>query len=123
MSRRSTASVRPWLIATLFALGALVSAGVAANHAFAAHHCLVHSGAQAARLLDPVAVPAKESMVPAHLRHASHALPRTSLAATLLATASIVAPVFSGDAAVIEQVVALGDAPRASGPSRAPPAA
>ena len=126
MSHQSTASVRLWLIATLFALGVLVPLGAAqdaANNTFAAGHSLLQNDPPAAGLLHHVATPAKESLVPAHLQHASHALPRTSLTATLSRTASIVAPAFFGDLAASEHGAALGDAPRASGPSRAPPTA
>jgi hypothetical protein len=122
MSRQSNASVRLWLFAALFAVGALLPA-VAARNSGIAGHSLLQSDARATGLLDHAAAPASESLVPAHLRHTSHALPRTSLAATLLRTATIVAPAFSGDLTEREHVAPLGDAPRSSGLSRAPPAA
>ena len=122
MSRQSNASVRLWLVAALFAVGALLPA-VAARNSDAADHSLLRSDAHAAGLLDHAVAPASESLAPAQLGHTSHALPRTSLAATLQRTASIAAPAFSGDLTEREHVAPLGDAPRPSGPSRAPPAA
>ncbi len=63
-----------------------------------------------------------------HLRQVSHgrlvrALPRSSAPASLFKKTCIVTPDFAESLLARENVLALGGAPRAPGPSRAPPAA
>lgn len=63
-----------------------------------------------------------------HLRHVAHhpavrALSRASSPTSLFKAACIVTPDFAGALLARENVLALGGAPRASGPTRAPPAA
>jgi hypothetical protein len=63
-----------------------------------------------------------------HLRQPSHhrmmrALPRSSAPASLFKSACIVTPDFAESLLARENLLAFGGAPRAPGPSRAPPAA
>ena len=120
MPRRSSASVRPWLVAALFACSALLwpcgAQSTMDQHALGAD-------ATASSAISYVGTPGTESFVPAHMRHASHALPRTSSSATPLSSASIGSPEFSGETLSRENTDALGVVPRADTPSRAPPTA
>jgi hypothetical protein len=120
MSRRSTASVRFWLVAALFGFNALLLTGAARDgvvaHSAAGRLSLQYDAAAYA------AVPG-EAVAPAHVRHVSHALLRTSASALLPHATWIAAPAFAGDLTVRENVLALGGTPRPTGPSRAPPAA
>jgi hypothetical protein len=122
MSRRNTSPVRLWFIAALMGFNGLLLVGAAQGGAMlrsaAAGQLTFQDDAPAS-----AAVPGTEALVPAHVRHLSHALLRTSASALLPQAASIVAPVFAGELPVCENVLALGNAPRPTGPSRAPPAA
>lgn len=119
MVRRSFASFRLSLVAVLCGLCALcvtsatraseVQRGVVVRHA------------------DPVVLDTS-AVASRHLRQVSHhrmvrALPRTSAPASLFKTACIVTPDFAENLLARENVLALGGAHRAPGPSRAPPAA
>jgi hypothetical protein len=121
MSRRSTASVRFWLVAALFGLNALLLTGAARDGV------VTRSAAGQLSLQEDApsyaAVPGTEAVAPAQARHVSHALLRTSASAVLPHTTWIAVPAFAGDLAVRENVLALGSTPRPTGPSRAPPAA
>ena len=121
MSRRSTSSVRLWLVAALFGFNALLLASAVGDGAItrdATGQLSFQSDVPAY-----ASIPSTEAVVPAHTRHASHALPRTSASAMLSQATSMVAPAFAGDLPVRENVLALGNTPRSTGPSRAPPAA
>ena len=119
MVRRPSASFRLSLVAVLFGLYALSMTGGA--RASEVERCVV-------RHTDPVAFDTNP-LAAAHLRQLSHqrtvrALPqRVSAPTSLLNAACIVPPDFAETLLVPENVLALGGAPRAPGPSRAPPTA
>jgi hypothetical protein len=119
MARRNSTSLRLSLAAVLFGLYApCMTSGAWAS--------VVERGVVVTQA-DPVAFTANP-LAPAHLRHVSHqriirALPRASAPTSLFKTACIVPPRFAETMLVPENALALGGAPRAPGPSRAPPAA
>jgi hypothetical protein len=118
MARRNSAYFRLSLLAVLFGLYALCATSGA--HASVVERCVV-------RHADPVAIGANP-LASAHLRQVSHqrvvrALPRTSAPASLFKAACVVPPDLAETLLVRENVLALGGAPRAPGPSRAPPTA
>ena len=121
MSHRSTALVRLWFVTVLFGLNALLVAGVSQDGV------ILRAAADQLSLQDDTpayaAIPGTEALVPTHVRHVSHALLRTSASALLSQAASIAVPAFTGDLTVRENVLALGNAARRTGPSRAPPVA
>jgi hypothetical protein len=123
MRHRGPLSVRLWLVAVLFGLSGLLLAGAAQQGG--ASTDVFHKDALSADVWQHASVLSggTDAFTPGHLQRVSHVLPRTSLAATPVRTASIVAPAFAGNLPVREHVAALAPAPRASGPSRAPPAA
>jgi hypothetical protein len=121
MSRRNSASVRLWFVATFFTISALL-APCDAQHT-AVDQNGFHADISALAANQYVGAPGTESFVPAHLRHVAHALLRTSPLATLPPSASIASPDFSGEVLSRENVAALGGVSRATGPSRAPPTA
>jgi hypothetical protein len=118
MARRNSASFRLSLVAVLFGLSALcMTSGARASEV---GRCVV------VRQADPIAFSANP-LAAAHLRHVSHqravrALPRASAPPSLLKAACVVPPDFAEALLVRENVLALGGAARAPGPSRAPPA-
>lgn len=122
MSRRSTASIRLWLVAALFGLNALLLTGITQDST-----ALRDAAADQFSFHDdgPVyaTVPGTDAVAPAHVRHVSRALLRASSPALASQAASLLAPVFTGDQLASENMVALGNSPRPTGPSRAPPAA
>lgn len=120
MSRRSLASIRLWLVATLFGLSALLAAGGMQGPADAVHGNRAQAFA--------AGTPSVEPFAPVHLRRVApsrlvHALPRTSASASLFRAASAVPPIFAHSLALHEHVAALTVASLSTGPSRAPPAA
>jgi len=119
MVRRNSASFRLSLIAVFFGLCALYMAG--GTRASEVKRCVI------VRNADP-AVFSASPLALGHLRLVSHhhlvrALPRTSAPASLFKTACVIKPDFAESLLARENVLALGGAPRAPGPSRAPPAA
>ena len=119
MTRRNPVSLRLPLVAVLFGLYALCMTG--GIHASEVGQCAVVTHSDSA-VFDA------NPLASGHLRHVSHqrmvrALPRTSAPASLFKSACIVTPDFSESRLARENVLALGDAPHAPGPSRAPPAA
>jgi hypothetical protein len=119
MARRNCTPFRLSLAAVLFGLLALCMTSGA--HASVVERSVVVTHA------DPVALSANP-LVSAHLRQVSHqriirALPRVSAPAPLFKAVCIVSPDLAETILVRENVLALGGAPRAPGPSRAPPSA
>jgi hypothetical protein len=119
MVRRNSASLRLLLIAVLCGLGALCMTSGTRAHEVA--HCVV------VRHAHPLGF-GTSAVASGHLRQVSHhrmvrALLRTSAPASLFKTACVVTPDFAEGLLARENVLALGGAPRAPGPSRAPPAA
>jgi hypothetical protein len=119
MVRRNSAFSRLSLVAVLFGLYALcMTSGTPASE--------VKRGV-IVQTTDP-AVFGASPLTSAHLRHVSphrlvRPLPRTSAPASLFKAACVVKPDFAERLLARENVLALGGAPRAPGPSRAPPAA
>lgn len=123
MSRRSTASIRLWLVAALFGLNALLLAGVAQDGVALRDAAADQFSFQHDDGLAYTGIPGTDAVAPAHVRHVSRALLRASSPALPSQAASLFAPVFTGDRPVSENMVALGICPRPTGPSRAPPVA
>jgi len=118
MARRNSTSLRLSLVAVLFGLYALC--GTSGTRANMVERCVVRHAGPAAFDTNPLA--------PAHLRQVSHqrtvqALPRVSSPTSLLKAACVVPPDSTETVLARENVLALGGAPRAPGPSRAPPTA
>lgn len=119
MDRRNSARFRLSFAAVFFGLAALCMSGGA--RASEVERCVV------VRHADPVAF-SVNPLAAAHLRHMSHeravrALPRASSPTSLFKAACLVPPDSAETLLVRENVLALGGAPRAPGPSRAPPTA
>jgi hypothetical protein len=119
MARRNSTPFRLSLAAVLFGLYALCMTSGA--HASVVERYVV------VRHPDPVAFTANP-LATAHLRQVSHhrivrALPRASSPPSLFKTTCVVPPDLAETILVRENVLALGGAPRAPGPSRAPPTA
>lgn len=129
MSRRSSASVRLWLVAALFGLGALLPAGAtpesaAARGASTTGQFLLQSDRLMPEALAYAPVPGTESITPARLRHLSPALlPRTSAPAPFLPVTHFVAPRFADRLPARENAPTVVATPRPAGHSRAPPVA
>jgi hypothetical protein len=121
MSRRNPSSVRFWFVAAFFTIGALLAPCDAQRTTM--DQPAFHVDAPALAANQYVGAPGTESFVPAHMRHAAHALPRTSYLATLPPSVMIASPHFSREVLSRENVVALGGVSRSTAPSRAPPAA
>jgi hypothetical protein len=122
MSRRSSSSVRLWLLTTLFGLGALLPAAAVQNSSAVEQH-LLREDAPALAASQTAVLPERESLLPANVRHSSHALPRTSTPTLPLRTAWLPTPEFATSAPAPEHTRAIAQTPRTTGPSRAPPAA
>jgi hypothetical protein len=118
MVRRNSASFRLSLIAVFFGLCALCMAS--GTRASEVKRCVIVQTADSA-------VFGASPLASGHLGQVSHhravrALPRTSAPASLFKAACVVKPDFAESLLARENVLALGGAPRAPGPSRAPPA-
>lgn len=119
MARRNCVTFRLSLVAVLFGLYALCMTG--GTRASAAEQCGTVRHAN----------PAVVGMYPwpaGHLQRVSHlrmvrAVPRASAPTSLFQSVSCITPDVVETALAKENVLALGGAPRAPGPSRAPPAA
>jgi hypothetical protein len=119
MVRRNSVSFRLSLAAVLFGLYGLCMTG--GTRASVAEQCA------ALRHADPAAFDANPATA-GHLRGVSHlrmerAVRRASAPTSLFQAASVITPDFVATALARENALALGGAPRAAGPSRAPPAA
>ena len=119
MLRRNPVTFRLSLIAVLFGLHALCMTG--GTRASAVERCAAVRHADSAAFgVNPW--PA------GHLRRVSHlrmvrAVPRASAPTPLFQAVSVITPDVVEAALAKENLLALGSAPRASGPSRAPPTA
>jgi hypothetical protein len=124
MSRRSSASVRLWLVAALFGLSSLLPAGAVARGSATTGQFFLQNDRLMPEALAYAPVADTESIAPARLRHLSHALlPRASAPAPFLPVTHFVTPRFA------DRLTARRNAPtvvatwRPAGYSRAPPAA
>ena len=118
MVRRNSVTFRLSLVAVLFGLYALCMTG--RTRTSAAEQCAV------VRHADPGAFDTNPATA-GHLRRVSHlrmvrAVPRASAPTWLFQAVSVITPDVVEASLAKENVVALGGAPRAPGPSRAPPA-
>ncbi len=118
MVRRNSVTFRLSLFAVLFGLYALCMTG--GTRASAAEQCA------AVRHADPGAFDTNPATA-GHLRRVSHlrmvrAVPRASAPTSLFQAVSVITPDVVEASPAKENVLALGGAPRAPGPSRAPPA-
>lgn len=118
MARRNSVTFRLSLVAVLFGLYGLCMTG--GTRASAAEQCA------AVRHTDSAAF-GVNPWPAGHLRRVSHlrmvrAIPRASAPTSLFQAVSVITPDVVEAALAKENVLALGGAPRAPGPSRAPPA-
>jgi hypothetical protein len=137
MVRRSAPSFRLGLVAVLFGLNALCMMSAAQDR-----EIVRHTGVDFAEAPPSIRVSALSrekslqhgplffdaDLTFGHLQHVSHgavlhAFRRALASPSLLSAAGKVAPSFAESRLARENVLALGGAPRAPGPSRAPPAA
>jgi hypothetical protein len=124
MTRRNSTRFRLSLAAVFFGLYALcMTSGARAS---VVDRCVAVRHADQVRFSSNPLVTAH--LVTAHVGHMSHlhmvrALSRASAPAPLFKAACIVSPDLAEAILVRENVLALGGAPRAPGPSRAPPTA
>jgi hypothetical protein len=136
MVRRSASSFRLVLVAVLFGLNALCMMSAAhgreivrrAGVGFAAPPSIRVSALSREKSLQRGPLFFDAHLTFGQLQHVSHgavlhALRRGPASASLLSAACKVAPNFAESRLARENVLALGGAPRAPGPSRAPPAA
>ena len=119
MARRNSVTFRLSLVAVLFGLYALCMTG--GTRASTAEPCAV------VRYTDSAAFgvnpwPAGDLRRVSHLRMV-RAVPRASAPTSLFQTVSVITPDVVSAALAKENVLAFGGAPRAPGPSRAPPVA
>jgi hypothetical protein len=119
MARRTSTHSRLSLAAVLFGLYALCMTS-GAHASGVERYVVVRHADQVVFTANPLAT--------AHLRQVSHlrmvrTLPRASAPVALFKAACLVSPGFAETRLVRENVLGLGGASRASGPSRAPPTA
>ena len=137
MYRRSASSFRLVLVAVLFGLSALCMMSAAHGREIVRHAGVGFAQAPPSICVSPLSWEKSLQHVPlsfdtnltfGNLQHVSHgavlhALRRGPASASLLNAACGAAPNFAESRLARENVLALGGAPRAPGPSRAPPAA
>lgn len=137
MVRRSASSFRLVLVAVLFGLNALCMMSAAHGREIVRHAGVGFAGAPPSIRVSPSSREKSLQHGPlffdadltfGQLQHASHAavlhaFRRGPASASLLSATYEVAPNFAESRLARENVLALGGAPRAPGPSRAPPAA
>ena len=137
MVRRSASSFRLVLVAVLFGLNALCMMSAAHGREIVRHAGVGFAGAPPSIRVSPSSREKSLQRGPlffdadltfGQLQHVSHgavlhAFRRGPASASLLSATCEVAPNFAESRLARENVLALGGAPRAPGPSRAPPAA